>query len=160
MGSGVNEMVLDMLARHYDILGQEIKEKMETQAALGVTRAYFEALSPCGTAPGIQFLGHIPRTGPGKKVADPRIDLTGLSVNLSGALNNLERLFRIGEADQTKLLNVTKVAQFLIDAGISGGKLENVRRNVDDALTNNPGHFEKVAPGTFKFLGRNPSASA
>ena len=91
---------------------------------------------------------------------DPRIDLGGLTVDFAGTPNVLERLFRIGEADPSKLLNSTKVARFLIDAGVSGGKLDNVRRNVDDALTNNPRHFKKVAPATFKFLGRHPPSSS
>ena len=81
-------------------------------------------------------------------------------MTFTGSSNVLERLFRIGEADRSKLLNSTKVARFLIDAGVSGGKLDNVRRNVDDALTNDPRHFKKVAPATFKFLGRHPPSSS
>ena len=159
MESQNNKLVLDTLAQHYDILGQEIREKMELRAALGVTRAYLEGLSSCGTGLSIQILDHIPETGPGKQAEDPRIDLTGLSVDFTGSPNVLERLFRIGEADDNKLLNSTKGARFLIDAGVSSGKLDSIRRNVDDALTNNAQHFKRVAPGTFKFLGRNPPPS-
>ena len=154
-----HEPFLDILAQRYDRLGQEIRERVELQAAYELVRQdlqgqiFHEAPS---SDPNPEAK---PRTGPGKQVNDPRIDLTGLSVDFTGAPNVLERVLRIGEVAEGRLLNATRVARFLIEAGASHGKLENLRGNVSDALTNNPNHFEPVGPATFQFLGRDRSPS-
>lgn len=159
MESENQELFMDELTRHYDKLGQEIREKMEIQAALGLTRAIFQGLSSSELVPSVQIHDHIPQTGPGKQVEDPRMDLTGLSVDFTGAPNVLERVLRIGEAAEGRLLKAKKVARFLIEAGVSRRTLENLRGNVSYALTGNPDYFMPVGPATLQFLGRDASPS-
>ena len=136
--------VLDTLTLQDEKLGREIKKKIELQAAMGLVRSYFEDLR--------HSRGH---SRPSVRVEDPETNLSGLFVDFSGSRNTLERVIRIGEAAEGKLLNATKVARFLIDAGESRGKLDSVRRNVGDALKLSPQYFEAVSPRIFRFLGRN-----
>ena len=136
--------VLDALNRRHDELGQEIKERMGLQAAIGLVRTHFQGLQSDRTA-------ILPRGLP----AGPETSLTGLYVNFTGARNLLERLLRIGEAAKGKLLNSTMVARFLIDTEESQGKLNSVRRNVGQTFKMHPEYFEPVSIGTVRFLGRD-----
>ena len=51
MESQNNNLVLDTLALHYDILGQEIREKMKVQAALGANKGVFRGPEPLWKLP-------------------------------------------------------------------------------------------------------------
>ena len=74
---------------------------------MGRVRTYFENLERSRThAEAFTRLEH-PETG-----------LSGLYVDFHGAHNLLERIVRIGEAAEGKLLNSTKVAEFLIDSEV------------------------------------------
>ena len=159
MESENHELFKDLATQRYDRLGREIREKMELQAAYELVRQDLQGQIFQEAPSSDRNPGPIPQTGPGKPVEDPRIDLTGLSVDFTGAPNVLERVLRIGEAAGGRLLNATKVARFLIEAGVSRGKLENLRGNVSDALTGNPDYFMPVGPATFQFLGRDASPS-
>ena len=136
--------VLDALTRQYDNLGREIKEKMELQAAMGMVRTHFEGLS--------RYDG---RGEPYRRAEDAETSLIGLHVDFGGARNLLQRILKIGDAAEGKLLNATMVANFLIETGESRGKLDSIRREVGQTFKRHPEYFEPVSTGTVKFLGRN-----
>ncbi|MYC36600.1 MAG: hypothetical protein F4X66_06760 [Chloroflexi bacterium] len=138
-----NKPVLEALTRQYNQLGQEIKEKMELQAALGLVRTYFENLERSRT-----------HTEAFTRLEHPETGLSGLYVDFHGARNLLERIVRIGEAAEGKLLNSTKVARFLIDSEVSRGKVTTLRREVGQTLKLHPELFEPISTGNYRFLGR------
>ena len=80
-------------------------------------------------------------------------DLTGVVVDFTGCINNVDRLIRIARAAPHKLLNTTKVTQYLLDHGQSRSKLEHYRTEVNRALTQNPDLFERVGSGTYRYKG-------
>ena len=139
-----NKQVLDALTQQYDHLAREIKEKMELQAAVALVKAHFEGLAPT----------RVPYV-PSRRWEDSDTNLTGLLVDFSGARNTVERIIRIGEAAEGKLLNSTVVARFLIDSEESRGKVDTVRRDVGQLLKGHPEYFEPVSTGTYRFLGRD-----
>ncbi len=136
--------VLDALTQQYDNLGREIKEKMELQAAMGMVRIHFERLS--------RYDG---RDEPYRRPENAETSLIGLYVDFGGARNLLQRILRIGDAAEGKLLNATMVANFLIETGQSRGNLNSLRREVGQTFKRHPEYFEPVSTGTVRFLGRN-----
>ena len=139
-----NKKVLDALTERYNELGQEIQEKIELQAAVALVKADFEGLAP----------SRVPYV-PSHRWGDPDTNLTGLVVDFNGARNTLERILKIGEAAEGKLLNSTTVARFLIDSEESRGKVDSVRRDVSQLLKGHPEYFEPVSTGTYRYLGRD-----
>ncbi len=87
-------------------------------------------------------------------------DLTGLIVHFHGCTNNVERLIRIAQAAPHKLLNTTKVSQYLLDHGQSKSDLGNYRTEINRALTTHPELFEKVSAGTYRYRGDSPVSNA
>ena len=136
--------VLDALTQQYDNLGREIKEKMELQAAMGMVRTHFERLS--------RYDG---RDELYRRTENAETSLIGLYVDFGGARNLLQRILKIGDAAEGKLLNATMVANFLIETGQSQGKLNSLRREVGQTFKRHPEYFEPVSTGTVRFLGRN-----
>ena len=80
-------------------------------------------------------------------------NLSGLMVDFTGCINNVDRLIRIARAAPHKLLNTTKVTQYLLDHGQSKSKLEHYRTEVNRALTQNPDLFERMSSGTYRYKG-------
>ena len=83
---------------------------------------------------------------------DPE-DLTDVVADFTRCANNVERIVRIARVAPHKLLNTTKVAQYLLDHGQSKGSLKTLRTEVDRALAGHPEHFEKVSKGTYRYKG-------
>ena len=86
-------------------------------------------------------------------------DLTDLVVDFTGCASMLERLIRLAEAAEGRLLNTTKAAQCLIDNGQTKSKLENYRTEVNRALVNNPEVFARVSTGTYRYIGSLPAVA-
>ncbi len=80
-------------------------------------------------------------------------DLNDLVIDFKGSANLRERLIRIALAKEGVLLNITEVARFLIEAGESQATIPNLRTNVHDIVNGSPDLFEKVSPGTYRYLG-------
>ena len=96
-----------------------------------------------------------PSPNPGStRPTNPDTDISNLSVNFDGVVNLLDRLIRIGEAAEAKgkLLNLTKITEFIIATGESTASKMNLRTNVGHALRENPEVFTKVRPGTYKYV--------
>ena len=91
------------------------------------------------------------RQGPPKPLAHDTTDLSDLSVNFTGTNNLFERLRRIGQVAEGRLLNLTKVSKFLLASGESCATLRNLRNNVYSCLKDHPEHFEKVSSGNFRY---------
>ena len=85
---------------------------------------------------------------------DPE-DLSDVVADFTRCANNVERIVRIARVAPHKLLNTTKVAQYLLNHGQSKGKFENLRTEVDRALAGNPKYFEKVSKGTYRYVGES-----
>ena len=83
---------------------------------------------------------------------DPE-DLTDVLADFTRCANNVERLVRIARAAPHKLLNTTRVAQYLLDHGQSKGSFKNLRTEIDRAFTKHTQLFEKVTPGTYRYKG-------
>ena len=83
---------------------------------------------------------------------DPE-DLTDVVADFTRCANNVERILRIARAAPHKLLNTTKVAQYLLDHSQSKGSFKNLRTEIDRAFTKHTKLFEKVTPGTYRYKG-------
>ena len=97
---------------------------------------------------------YIPR--PSWRRVPQDIDLSGLAVDFDGVRNTKQRIARIAEAAPDKLLNITEVAKYFIRSGHSQATLTNARTVVQQALTDYPGSFRQVRPGTYEYLGARP----
>ena len=85
---------------------------------------------------------------------DPE-DLTDVLADFTRCANNVERLVRIARAAPHKLLNTTRVAQYLLDHGQSKGSFKNLRTEIDRAFTKHTQLFEKVSKGTYRYVGES-----
>ena len=75
-------------------------------------------------------------------------------IDFTNARNVKERLERI--ADKTNgVVNATRAAEILIEAGLSRSKKQDVRSTIHRTLQGYPDSWEKVAPGTFRFRKTN-----
>ena len=88
----------------------------------------------------------------------PDIDLTGLEVDLEGARNSLDRIVKIAENADVRLLNTTQIARLILRAGVSTGALQSVRTGIHRAFKDNPTLFRPVRDGTYQYLGNNSHA--
>ena len=88
---------------------------------------------------------------------DPE-DLTDIVADFTRCANYVERIVRIARVAPHKLLNTTKVAQYLLDYGESKASLKTLRTEVDRALSGHPELFEKVSAGTYRYRGDAPVA--
>ena len=79
------------------------------------------------------------------------IDLTGMTIDLTGAINLLDRLRRIGRAADGRLVNLTEMSRFIRESGASRATLKNLRSGVERAVREHPEHFERVAPGNYRY---------
>ena len=86
-----------------------------------------------------------------KPLANHTTDLSDLSVDFTGTTNMLERLQRIGQKAEGRLLNLTEVSKFLLRSGESTATLRNLRNNVYSGLKDHPEHFEKVGSGNYLY---------
>ena len=93
-------------------------------------------------------------------VNDDPEDLSDIVADFTRCANYVERIVRIARVAPHKLLNTTKVAQYLLDHGQSKGKFENLRTEVDRALAKHPEHFEKVSKGTYRYRGDSLETAA
>ncbi len=87
-------------------------------------------------------------------------DLTGVIAEFTGCTSILERLVRLAQAAEGRLLNTTKAAEFLIAHGQTKSKLEYYRSEVNRALVNNPDVFARVSSGTYRYCGDLPELEA
>lgn len=86
---------------------------------------------------------------PLQALADPAT----LLVDFRGTRRLLERLIRIGEAAQSKLLKAELVSRCLEDAGLYWGNPRELRSSVSTRLANHPEFFEWVAQGIYRYCG-------
>ena len=93
-------------------------------------------------------------------VNEEKDDLSDLVVHFHGCTNNVDRLLRVAQTAPHKLLNTTKVSQYLLDHGQSKSDLGNYRSEINRALTTHPELFEKVSAGTYRYRGDSPVSNA
>ena len=83
---------------------------------------------------------------------DPE-DLTELVVDFTGCSNTLERLIRISQIAPHKVLNTTRVTQYLLDHGQSQASFKNYRTEINWTFNRRPTLFQKVRAGTYRYAG-------
>lgn len=84
-------------------------------------------------------------------------DLIGLVVDFTGCANNVDRLVRIGQAAPRKILNTSKVTQYLLDHGQSRSNPKNYYSEISRALSQHPEFFVKVHTGAYRYSGELPA---
>ena len=88
---------------------------------------------------------------------DPE-DLSDVIADFTRCVNHAERIVRIARTAPHKLLNTTRVAQYLLDHGQTKGNFTSLRREVARAFTTHSDDFEKVSAGTYRYRGDAPVA--
>ena len=113
-------IAVDVLRSHLDQLNGKIATLTEERDA--VAKVLESLLSHDGStsAPPRTDWGnrsHSAGAGPNSTPQETATDLNDLVVDFNGVSNLRERLIRIAHVKEGVLLNITKVARFLIDAG-------------------------------------------
>ena len=153
----MNEPIISLraLQDYANRLAAEIElKKKQREALLMVIDLYggggdLEAISPAPST--VQVEAPPPAPVLPKPLANYTTDLSDLSVDFTGTTNMLERLRRIGQKAEGRLLNLTEVSRFLLRSGESTATLRNLRNNVYSGLKDHPEHFEKVSSGNYLY---------
>ena len=83
---------------------------------------------------------------------DPE-DLTDVAVDFTGCSNTVERLIRISQIAPHKVLNTTKVTQYLLDQEQSKASFKNYRTEINWVFNRQGTLFQKVRAGTYRYVG-------
>lgn len=85
-------------------------------------------------------------------------DLTAADVDFKGAKTLTERLARIAERNGG-VMNTTQASILIMEAGFSKSKKkEHIRSTIYKTILEHPETWEKVSPGTFRYLdGQAPA---
>ena len=162
-------ITLNFLDKQYESLSEQLREKEKELDAIRTVRASISrakaaepdtnplSVSPpsCHQAAEINServiistpVYHKPEDLPDQEV----IDLTGMTIDLTGASNLFERVKRIGRAANGKLVNLTGMTHFIKDSGVSRASIKNLRSGVERIVREHPEHFVKITPGNYRY---------
>lgn len=89
------------------------------------------------------------------------VSLHGLEVDLSGAMNNLDRTFLIAQEayKHGKTISITEIAQYLIDHEHTATSLDNAKNIVSQAVSEFGRYFQRIRPGLYNFCPDSESVS-
>ena len=85
---------------------------------------------------------------------DLNIDISDLIVDFDSLNTQKAKLFLLFATAQRagKFINTRKYAQYFIDHKQSNGQQKNMVTTINHLMNEHPGYFEKVKPGTYRYV--------
>ena len=135
-------------------------ELAELQDALKVVERFEEGRDQAVTtfaesAPGAVtgFADAAPAQSPAATPEPPVYD--GVVIDFSGTTNLLQRVIRIAEAVDDEELDVLDMALCLVQRGVSGAAVQNLRSHISNDIKDHP-DFVRVGTRKYRYLPKHP----